>query len=95
VGPVALILLVVAVALVIVAEWPRLHERLGLDAREERRREKRKSQFRVIAGSGERDHEELDLDVPSEPPELEDDFAASVQRDLENLPVMDPHEDRS
>ena len=93
-GIVALVLLVLAVALVIVAEWPRLHERLGLDAREAHQREKRKSQFRVITGSGERDRD-ADLDVVPEPAELEDDFAASVQRDLENLPVVDPHDHRS
>jgi hypothetical protein len=94
VSVIALVLLVAAVVLVVVAEWPRLHELLGLEAREARRREKRKSQFRVIDGTRDRDLD-VDLDLPAEDPEPVDDFAASVQRDLENLPVVDPHDDRS
>ena len=87
---IAFVLLVVAVALIATAEWPRLQERLGLEARQSRQRQKRKAQFRVVEGTGEREP-----DRPPAPPEAADDFAASVQRDLENLPVIDPHDDRS
>jgi len=83
---IALVLLVAAVILVTVAEWPRLQARLGLEARHDRQRAKRKSQLRVISGYSEQD-------APQSEPA--DDFAASVQRDLESLPVVDPHDDRS
>lgn len=83
---IALALLAAAAALVIVAEWPRLQERFGIDAREVRDRQKRKARLRVVSDPPEPD---------PRPPETADDFAASVQRDLENLPVVDPHDDRS
>ncbi len=83
---IALVLLVAAVILVTAAEWPRLQQRLGLEARHERQRAKRKSQLRVLPGLREED-------VPESEPT--DDFAASVQRDLESLPVVDPRDDRS
>ncbi len=87
-----MVLLVVAVALVIVAEWPRLSERFGIEGRQERRterkRDKRTSHLRVVTSTRE---PKTDVD----PPEQADDFAASVQRDLENLPVVDPRDDRS
>lgn len=66
----SLALLVCAVAVVIGAEWPRLKERLGLEARRKRQRAKRKSEWKVVRGDA-------------------DDFAASVERDLENLPTLD------
>jgi hypothetical protein len=66
----SLALLVCAVAVVIGAEWPRLKERLGLEARRKRQREKRKSEWKVVHGDAE-------------------DFAASVERDLDNLPTLD------
>ena len=69
-------LLALAVLLVAGAEWPRLEERFGDDARRRRQRAKRKARFRVV-----RDDEA-------------DDFAASVQRDLENLPTIDDRERR-
>ena len=82
---VALVLLVAAVALVAAAEWPRLRARLGFEDRQARKRAKRKSQLRVIKG-----HREQKVAKAQQP----DDFAASVQRDLESLPVIDPHDDR-
>ena len=41
-------LLVCAVGVLIAAEWPRLSDRLGLDARERRARARRKSNLRVV-----------------------------------------------
>ena len=66
----SLALLVCVVAVVIGAEWPRLSERLGLEARRKRQRDRRKAQWKVVRGDAE-------------------DFAASVERDLENLPTLD------
>jgi hypothetical protein len=66
-------LLVVAAAVVVAAEWPRLSGALGADARRRRERERRKAKLRVIPS----DHEE---------------FAASVQRDLERLPTIEERE---
>ena len=66
-------LLACAVLAVIGAEWPRLQERLGLEARRKRQRARRKSQWKVVPG------EAQDPDV--------EDFAASVERDLEQLPT--------
>ena len=82
---VALVLLVAAVALVAAAEWPRLRERLGFEDRQARKRAKRKPQLRVIKG-----HRKQKIAKPQQP----DDFAASVQRDLESLPVIAPRDDR-
>jgi hypothetical protein len=66
-------LLACAVLAVIGAEWPRLQERLGFEARRKRQRARRKSQWKVVRG------EAQDLDA--------EDFAASVERDLEQLPT--------
>ena len=66
-------LLACAVLAVIGAEWPRLRERLGFEARRKRQRARRKSQWKVVRG------EAQDLDA--------EDFAASVERDLEQLPT--------
>src|SRR3954454_19314126 len=71
----SVVLLVCAVLAVIGAEWPRLRERLGLDAHRRRRRARRKSQLRIIRGEGEVDDAE--------------DFAASVERDLDQLTTLD------
>ena len=71
----SLALLVCAVAVVIGAEWPRLNERLGLEARRKRERARRKSQLRVL-------HSDTD------------DFAASVERDLSQLPTIDDEQRR-
>lgn len=67
-------LLAVAVVLVAGAEWPRLGERFGLDARRSRQRARRKASLHVV-----RDDEA-------------DEFAASVERDLANLPTIDDRE---
>jgi hypothetical protein len=67
-------LLVLAVAIVVGAEWPRLESRLGsrlgAEARRRRERAKRKATLRVI-------------------PTDADDFAASVERDLARLPTIE------
>ena len=68
-------LLACAVLAVIGAEWPRLSERLGLEARRKRQRARRKSQWQLVRGES----EDQDLDA--------EDFAASVERDLEQLPT--------
>jgi hypothetical protein len=64
-----------AVLAVIGAEWPRLSELLGLEARRKRQRARRKSQWQLVRGES----EDQDLDA--------EDFAASVERDLEQLPT--------
>jgi hypothetical protein len=64
------VLLACAVVAVIGAEWPRLGERLGLEARRKRERAKRKSQLKLLRTES-------------------DDFAASVERDLEQLPTLE------
>jgi hypothetical protein len=74
-------LLACAVLAVLGAEWPRLRERLGIDAQRRRRRERRKSQLKVIRGGSAQD-------VDAE------DFAASVERDLEQLPTLDEFDRR-
>ena len=68
-------LLACAVLAVIGAEWPRLSERLGLEARRKRQRARRKSQWQLVRGES----EDQDRDA--------EDFAASVERDLEQLPT--------
>jgi hypothetical protein len=66
-------LLACAALAVVGAEWPRLRERLGLEARRKRQRARRKSQWKLVSGEAE------DLDA--------EDFAASVERDLDQLPT--------
>ncbi len=69
-------LLLCAVAVVIGAEWPRLSERLGLEARRKRERAKRKAQLKLLRTDT-------------------DDFAASVERDLEQLPTLEDFDRRN
>ena len=73
-------LLVLAIAVVVGAEWPRLSHRLearvGPEARRRREREKRKTMLRVV-------------------PDDADDFAASVERDLANLPTIEETDRRN
>ena len=69
-------LLLCAVAVVIGAEWPRLSERLGMEARRKRERAKRKSQLKLLRSDT-------------------DDFAASVERDLEQLPTLEDFDRRN
>jgi hypothetical protein len=68
-------LLACAVLAVVGAEWPRLRERLGLEGRRKRQRARRKSQWKLVRGQAQ------DLDA--------EDFAASVERDLDQLPTVD------
>lgn len=65
-------LLACAVAVLVVAEWPRLGGRFGLEGRRARARSRRKSQLKLLRP--ERDDES-------------DEFAASVERDLAQLPT--------
>jgi hypothetical protein len=69
-------LLVGAVLAVIGAEWPRIAQHAGFEARRRRSRERRKAQFRLLR------NERRELDES-------DEFAASVERDLESLPTID------
>jgi hypothetical protein len=75
VGIFALVLAVSAVLLIVAAEWPRLSQKVGVDARAARSRRRRKERFTVIEGEG------------------DEDFAASVERDLANLPVIKEPDD--
>ena len=68
-------LLALAVLPVLGAEWPRLAQRFGFEARRKRERQRRKSQWRVVRGDA-------------------DDFAASVERDLEQLPTIEDFDRR-
>jgi hypothetical protein len=79
VGIVAIVLLACALLVVLGAEWPRLTARLGADAMAKRSRTRRKQRLKVVQGTAE---------------DPEDDFQASVERDLANLPVIEEH-DRS
>ena len=72
-------LLAVAVALLLAAEWPRVSTLVGQDARRSRARERRKAKFTVL---------QSDLPADSE------DFAASVQRDLSQLPTTEERDRR-
>ena len=63
------------------AEWPRFSRMLGFEGRQRRRRERRKAQFRVVDGDG--------------GPEETEDFAASVERDLAQLPTIDERDRRN
>jgi hypothetical protein len=81
VGMFAVVLLVCTVVLVVGAEWPRLSARFGSDARASRGRRRRKESFTLIEGADARGDDA--------------DFAASVQRDLERLPVIEKHDDSS
>ena len=71
-------LLACAVAILVAAEWPRLEHRLGVDGRRKRDRERRKSNLRLLR---------------TERTES-DDFAASVERDLSQLPTIDDEQRR-
>ena len=66
-------LLAAAVVLVAGAEWPRLDERFGGESRRRRNRAKRKAKTTLRV---------VDDDEA-------DEFAASVERDLANLPTID------
>jgi hypothetical protein len=75
------VLLACAVAVLAAAEWPRLGSRLGWEGRRARSRARRKAEWRLLK---------------QEPEKVDDsdEFAASVERDLAQLPTTnDP--DRS
>jgi hypothetical protein len=76
----SVVLLACAVLAVVGAEWPRLREHFGLDAHQRRRRARRKSKLKIVRGGGEPDDAE--------------DFAASVERDLDQLPTLDESDRR-
>ena len=65
-----IVLLVLAVAVVIGAEWSRVSTIVGTDARRQRERKRRKASFKVIRSE-------------------EEEFAESVQRDLDQLPTFE------
>ena len=76
-------MLTCALLLLVAAEWPRLMERFGGgegERRPSRRGRRRRGTPDLTLIQGAADH---------------DDFAASVQRDLENLPVIEERDGRS
>ena len=70
-GWVWILLLACAVAVLVAAEWPRLQSRAGLEERRKKWRRRHQPDLRIIRGE-EDDSEE---------------FAASVERDLAQLPT--------
>jgi hypothetical protein len=74
-----LVLLVLAAALLVAVELPRLGRRFGADARRDRDRRKRKARLHV---------------VESEDDES-DEFIRSVQRDLDALPTIEERDRRT
>lgn len=70
-----LVLLLLAVAVVIGAEWPRMSTVVGADARRRRDRNRRKARLTVIRSE-------------------EEEFAASVERDLADLPTIEEKDRR-
>jgi hypothetical protein len=72
-------LLAVAVAVLVCAEWPRLERVLGAEERTRRVRGKRKAQLKLLRGG-------RGVDTDDDDP---DEFAASVERDLANLPTIE------
>jgi len=71
--PVAL--LVAALAILVAAEWPRLQRVTGVQVHAERGRKRRKAKLRLLKGGSGGDDP--------------DEFAASVERDLANLPTIE------
>jgi hypothetical protein len=65
-----IVLLALAVALVVAAEWRGLSGLVGADARRARDRERRKANLKLIRSE-------------------EEEFAESVQRDLDQLPTFE------
>ena len=74
------VLLACAVGVLVAAEWPRLGPRVGLSGRKERERAERKAAFRLLRSEDEADES--------------DDFAASVERDLSQLPTIEERDPR-
>jgi hypothetical protein len=73
-----IVLLALGVALVVAAEWDRVGALVGGDGRRSRERRRRKAKLTLVRPETEED----------------DDFAASVQRDLEQLPTIEEHDRR-
>lgn len=71
-----LVVLVLAAALVVAVEWPRLGRRFGAEARKQRDRKQRKAKLHVITSEDEES----------------DEFIRSVQRDLDALPTIEEHD---
>ncbi|MHB1242825.1 MAG: hypothetical protein ACYC1P_05425 [Gaiellaceae bacterium] len=71
-----IVLLALAVALVLGAEWPRVGGLVGADARRARDRKRRKASLKLIRSD-------------------EEEFAASVERDLAELPTIEETDRRS
>jgi hypothetical protein len=67
-----LILLACSVAVLTASEWPRISARLGPERRRLRARSRRKSQLTLLQ---------------QQPDDESDEFAASVERDLAQLPT--------
>jgi hypothetical protein len=67
-------LFVAALAVLVAAEWPRLDRAFGKEGRRGRERARRKANLKVIRNDDEDSLEE---------------FAASVERDLDRLPTID------
>jgi hypothetical protein len=65
-----IVLLALAVALVVAAEWGRVGGLVGADARRARDRKRRKANLKLIRSE-------------------EEEFAESVQRDLDQLPTFE------
>jgi hypothetical protein len=80
VGVVAIVLAACALLIVIAAEWPRIAGRTGWNVEARPRRARRRRR-------------RADLTVIEGGDS--DDFARSVERDLENLPVIEDRDDRS
>ena len=80
VGWIYALLLAGALAVLVAAEWPRLSARLGMDEREPRSR----------PGRRRRNAPHLTV-VPDEEAE---EFAAAIERDLEQLPTIDERNGR-
>jgi len=74
-------LLVCAVLAVIGAEWPRIARNFGFEGRRRRERARRRSKLTLLRSEG----DELDES---------DEFAASVERDLQQLPTIDERDRR-
>ena len=68
-----LVLLALSVVVLVGAEWPRLEERFGSDARRRRERARTKETFTLVRSDTE-------------------EFAASVERDLQSLPTIEREE---
>lgn len=70
-----IVLLALAVAVVVGAEWSRVGALVGVEARRKRERDRRKANLRLIRSE-------------------EEEFAASVERDLAELPTIEEKDRR-